>query len=69
VVEVEGGIQDDLVARRGDRLHGMAEGHVRARGHHQVPAAPHVDTVFRQQLRANAFEQLRHARTLLVFVR
>jgi hypothetical protein len=68
VIEVEGRVEDDLVARHRDRLDGVVERHVRARGDDDAPALQ-VDAVLGTQLRRDALAKLRQARALLVFVR
>jgi hypothetical protein len=69
VVEVEGDVQDDLVARRGDREHRVHERHVRAGGDHDARAARHVDPVLRAQLHGQLLDQRRQPGAVLVFVR
>ncbi len=62
VIEVERHRQDDLVARRGDRQHGVHERHVGAGGHHDPAAARDVDAVLGRQLARDRLDQRAEAR-------
>jgi hypothetical protein len=69
VVEVEGHVQDDLVARLGDSEHGVHERHVGAGGHHHAAALGNVNAVFGAQLDREPLQQRWQTRTVLIRVR
>jgi hypothetical protein len=57
VVEVERDVQNDLVARLGDRRDRVHERHVRAGGHHHRRAAADFNRVLRAQLRGQPIDE------------